>query len=166
MQKKPTSAVRCHVFCIMLLQVVQAVLQWSLLNSNRVNTTVNLLLFKYAAHTPSPRGFAACMAKPVQLCKPCKPRKQRRNWSQISHNIQMLSSVQEQGSWSMQDPPLLSGAVICMLLLQVVQTICYVAGVLSSSVGALGSQTWWVCGNILWLASGGKGFYRSVAAAA
>ncbi len=28
----------------------------------------------------------------------------------------------------------------------------------SSSVRALGSQAWWVCGNILWLASGCKGF--------
>ncbi len=35
--------------------------------------------------------------------------------------------------------------------------------VLSSSVRVLGSQTWWVCGNILWSASGGKGFYRSAA---
>ena len=38
--------------------------------------------------------------------------------------------------------------------------------ILSSSVRALGSQAWWVCGNILWSASSGKGFYKSVAAAA
>ena len=36
---------------------------------------------------------------------------------------------------------------------------------MSSSVRALGSQSWWVCGNILWLASSSKGFYRSEAVA-
>ena len=30
----------------------------------------------------------------------------------------------------------------------------------------LGSQSWWVCRNILWEASGGKGFYRPVVVAA
>ncbi len=36
----------------------------------------------------------------------------------------------------------------------------------SSSVRALASQAWWVCGNILWSASSGKGFCISVVAAA
>ncbi len=51
----------------------------------------------------------------------------------------------------------------CQPSIRILFLWCFSTSILSSSVRALGSQAWWVCGNILWSASSGKGFYKATA---